>query len=271
MTSPRTRIGMIAAVLVAAGILAAAGGTWYLFLRPAAPPPVPLASLPAGSATDAGPATAAATAAAGAPGTPSGVDPSAAPAASLASAVALAGTWTVDGSIGSFSDFSGTFVGYRVREQLANVGAAEAVGRTPDVAGSLTIEGTTLTAAEITADLTTLQSDERMRDGQLRRQALETDRYPKATFTLTQPADLGSVPADGSTADIILTGDLTLHGVTKSVQVSMQARLRGGVISVAGSLTIAFSDYGIQQPQSMLVLSVEDHGTMEFQVHFTRA
>ncbi len=33
--------------------------------------------------------------------------------------------------MGSFDDFSGSFVGYRVKETLASIGATEAVGRTP--------------------------------------------------------------------------------------------------------------------------------------------
>ncbi len=66
----------------------------------------------------------------------------------------IAGTWTLDTSIGSFDDFSGSFVGYRVQEELAGIGGQTAVGRTPDVTGSLTIEGTTLSAAQVTADLT---------------------------------------------------------------------------------------------------------------------
>jgi hypothetical protein len=33
---------------------------------------------------------------------------------------------------------------------------------------------------------------------------------------------------------------------------------------------IAFADYGIERPTSMLVLSIADEGIMEFQLHFTR-
>ena len=83
--------------------------------------------------------------------------------------------------------------------------------------GTLTVDGTTITAAEFTADLTTLQSDEDRRDGQLGRQALETAQFPTATFVLTQPIELGEVPAEGATVEATATGDLTLHGVTKSV------------------------------------------------------
>ena len=106
--------------------------------------------------------------------------PASSAAADGGSASALSGTWTVDTSIGSFADFTNSFVGYRVQEVLAQIGSTTAVGRTPDVTGTLTIDGTTLTAVEIEADLTTLESDSGMRDGQLRRQGLETSQFPRA-------------------------------------------------------------------------------------------
>ena len=183
----------------------------------------------------------------------------------------IAGTWNVDPSVGSFADFSSSFVGYRVQEELASVGATEAVGRTPDVSGSLTVDGTTITAADFTADLTTLVSDESRRDGQLRNQALETSQFPTATFTLTKPVELGSIPAEGQAVDVTATGDLTLHGVTKSVEIPMQAKLENGVVTVVGTLPIVFADYDIAKPTSFVVLSVDDKGVMEFQLHFTKA
>jgi hypothetical protein len=132
------------------------------------------------------------------------------------------------------------------------------------------LDGTTITAASFSADLTTLQSDNPMRDCQLSRQALETATYPQATFVLTEAIDLGSVPADGSTFDVTANGDLTVHVQTRSVQVPLQAKVSGGVVTVVGSLDIAFADFGIASPQSMMVLSVADHGVMEIQLHFAR-
>jgi polyisoprenoid-binding protein YceI len=161
-------------------------------------------------------------------------------------------------------------VGYRVREELASIGATEAVGRTPDVSGTITVDGTTITEATFEADLTTLQSDDDRRDGQLRRQALETGQFPTASFTLTQPIELGAEPAEGAVLEVTAAGDLTLHGTTNAVEIPMQAKLEGGVVTVVGSLPIAFADYGIAKPQSMIVLSVEDNGVMEFQLHFSR-
>ena len=135
----------------------------------------------------------------------------------------------------------------------------------------MTIDGTTITAVDITADLTTLQSDEANRDRQLQRQGIETGTYPTATFSLTQPIDIGSVPADGQVVDATATGTLTLHGVTKEVQIPLQARIDGGVITVVGSLPIQFADYNITSPHGMIVLSIEDHGTLELQLHFARS
>src|SRR6185503_19837387 len=113
----------------------------------------------------------------------------------------LDGTWTIDQTIGSFSDFSDSFVGYRVNETFTDQKANTAVGRMPQVTGTLTLTGTSISSVEITADLTRLKSDDDRRDGQLRRQAIETDQFPCATFKLTTPIELGSVPADGQTID----------------------------------------------------------------------
>jgi polyisoprenoid-binding protein YceI len=259
---------IVVGVIFLALVIAAAAGLWYLFFRPAGPAPVSLASLPPVAAALTDPTAAASADPAGASADPTA---SAAASSSTSSSNGLSGTWNVDTSVGSVSDGTGTFVGYRVKEELATVGAQEAVGRTPAVTGSMTIDGTTITAVDITADLTQLQSDESNRDRQLQRQGIETATYPTATFKLTQPIELGSVPADGQVVDATATGDLTLHGVTKSVQIPLQARIDGGVISVAGSLPIQFADYGIQSPQGMIVLSVEDQGTLELLVHFAKA
>ncbi|MCJ7709412.1 MAG: YceI family protein, partial [Chloroflexi bacterium] len=110
-------------------------------------------------------------------------------------------------------------------------------------------------------------SDSGNRDRQLSRQALETATYPEAGFTLTEPIELGTEPAEGQVVEVTATGDLTLHGVTKSVQIALQARREGDMIAVAGSLPIAFADFGIQKPQAMVVLSVEDRATVELLIH----
>jgi polyisoprenoid-binding protein YceI len=197
------------------------------------------------------------------------------PAPSQAGTGSLDGTWTVDPTIGSFDyaagDFSGSWVGYRVQEELVGVGGVEAVGRTPDVSGSISLSGTTLTAAQLEADLTTLRSDQSMRDGQLGGQGIQTDQFPTATFVLTQPIELDSLPAENEPIQVTAVGDLTLHGVTQEVSIPLAAVRAGDVIGVAGSLTFAWEDFGMERPSSMRVVSLADDVTMELQVFFRQA
>lgn len=181
------------------------------------------------------------------------------------------GTWTVDTSQGEF-DFNsatGTFAGFRIREELAGIGNTEAVGRTGDVSGSFTIEGTTVTDASITVDLSTIRTDRSMRDRKVQ-EALSTSQYPEATFTLTTPIELGSDAASGDTIEVTGAGDLNIHGVTQQVSVPLQAKLVNDTVVVVGSVDISFADYDVAVPSSMKVVSVEDHGTVEFQLLLKR-
>ena len=56
--------------------------------------------------------------------------------------------------------------------------------------------------------------------------------------------------------------------MTQTVQMPITATLSGNVIGVTGSLDIDFADYGISPPSSFMVLSIDDHGTMELQLFF---
>jgi len=181
------------------------------------------------------------------------------------------GTWAVDTASGSLADGSSTYAGYRVQEELSGIGANTAVGRTQGVTGSMTIDGTTITDLEITVDMTTLASDDDRRDNSLRERGLETDRFPTATFTLTQPIEVGDVPKDGQTMEVTAVGDLTLHGVTKQVSVPIQAQIDGDRIQAIASIDVALSDYDIEAPTGFLVLSIADTGTIELHLLFEKA
>jgi polyisoprenoid-binding protein YceI len=178
----------------------------------------------------------------------------------------VAGIWNVsDGS-----------AGYRVRERLANLPAeSDAVGRTSNITGSVTVEANgeeaRLTGGTLTVDTTTITSDESRRDNRLRSEGLQTDQYPTATFTVTQPVDVTAAALAGTPADLTLSGDLTLHGVTKAVEIPAQAQLVGDTIQVAGALPFSLSDFEISPPNvGGFVLSIAEEGTLEFLVSFTK-
>jgi polyisoprenoid-binding protein YceI len=180
------------------------------------------------------------------------------------------GTWTVDTSVGSFDDFSGTWAGYRFQEELASIGTNTAVGRTPDVTGSMTIAGGEVSAVDVDVDLTTLQSDSGTRDGALRSRGLESDQFPTATFSLTEPLTLPANAESGEQVSAEASGELTIHGVTQPVTLTVQAELSGTTAAVVGQAPVTLGDYGIDPPTGFSVLSIDDQGTFEFQIFFTK-
>lgn len=232
------RVAVAFGTVTLLAVLAGAIGLWYLFLRPEGPNAVGSADLVI-------------------------------PSSSVEAEPETDGTWQLDTSIGSFADFSGSWVGYRVQEELAGIGGNTAVGRTPEVSGTLAIEGSTLLAASITADLGSLVSDDERRDDQLRRQALETDEIPTATFELSEPIEIPATAVEGVTIEVVARGNLTLHGQTRAVDFPLDVRYENGVIGVAGSLEISFADFEIEKPTSFVVLSVDDHGTIDLQLFFS--
>ena len=158
-----------------------------------------------------------------------------------------------------------TFVGYRVREEFASIGVADAVGRTADVTGNAEIEDDRITTAALKADMTTLISDESRRDDALRERGIETDRFPGAEFRLTEPVDL-------TRRKQTVSGELTLHGETQPIDVMVSAqRLAGDAIELAGSAPIAFADFQIEPPSVAGVVTVEDRGTLEFKLRLQPA
>lgn len=238
-----------------AAIVVLGGAFWYFVLRDDSPPPVSLDSALDTLAT----ATASATAMSGTNASP---EPTATATAEPPNGID--GEWSVDTS-------QETFVGYRVEEELAQIGATTAVGRTPNVTGSISIaDGVVAAGAVIEADMTTLQSNSGLRDGQLRTQGIQYGQFPTATFTLTEALELPAGLAEGERVSTSLVGDFELHGVTKPVEIPVEAQMSSGFLVVVGSIVIQFADYDIEAPQAARVLSIEDNGVMEFQLFFSR-
>jgi polyisoprenoid-binding protein YceI len=181
------------------------------------------------------------------------------------------GAWTVDNSIGEFSfeEATSSFVGFRIKEELANVGATTAVGRTPVVAGSLSLSGPIVTDLAVAADLSRIVTNASRRDRAVQR-ALDTGTFPIASFTLTDPIDIGAVPADGEPVRVVAVGDLEIRGVTRSIEIPLETQLVSDLIVVVGGVDITFADWDVEMPSAPGIVSVEDHGILEIQLFFSR-
>ena len=161
------------------------------------------------------------------------------------------------------------FVGYRIREKLGPLPAPDdAVGRTRVVSGRMRISHGAIAAARIEADVSTLESDAPPRDSVLHNEGLESDTYPRATFELDAPVDMGA--RRGAVVDRRVRGTLRVHGIRRHVVMALTARWNGPSIDVAGSTRIRLADYRMSISQR-LGLRIADSGRMEFELTFVRA
>jgi polyisoprenoid-binding protein YceI len=155
---------------------------------------------------------------------------------------------------------AGSFVGYRVDEEYLGVGVRTAVGRTSAVDGAVTLAADRIAAADLRADMTQLRSDQSRRDDALRQRGIETDRYPGARFSLAAPFALAAAPRR-------VKGTLTLHGRRAPIIVSVRGqRVAGGRIELVGSAPIRFAAFSIQPPSVAGLVTVRDHGLLEFRL-----
>ena len=163
-----------------------------------------------------------------------------------------------------------SFAGYRIGEELLNIGTTTAVGRTNLISGSLIFESDYILDTYIEVDLTTLKSDESRRDRALQKRGLETNIYPIATFILTEPISISSLPKNDQTVDTNATGVLNLHGISKDIMINISGTYIDDAVVVVGSAPIMLTDYNIEAPVGNRVLSIEDEGMIEFQVVFRK-
>ena len=155
----------------------------------------------------------------------------------------------------------------------------EAVARTTAVTGGLNVQasGTVLQATELsfTAQLRDLASQDQvaghdvtLRD-RLVQQSLSTGRFPTATFT-ADAVTLPDLTVGGPVASVTVPGRLTIHGVTKQVEVAAQVQVAADKATVTGSVPVTMADYGFGPPFAPFV-TPDNNAVLEFQLVLARA
>ena len=170
----------------------------------------------------------------------------------------------------------GSSATYRVTEQFVGVSFTnEAEGSTNLVTGTITInaDGTVAPGSKLTVDLRGLKSDQDQRDGFIQTRTLETAKFPNAEFVPTTVTGLDKLIPSAGQAGISLTGNLTIHGVTKEVTFQGIATFNPRTNSVAGraKTSLTFDQFGITQPKIGRLASVDNKIDLELVYRFKRS
>lgn len=162
---------------------------------------------------------------------------------------------------------------YRAQEELASIGANEAVGKTKAIIGTILLDAdkTPLACSRFDVDLRTLTSDQARRDNYLYSNTLETGQFPLATFVLTGIEGLNGPLPDGKETAVTLVGNLSVHGVTKLVAWEATVKLDGDALTGTAKTSFKMPDFDITPPVIGQVVSIDDTIGLEVDLSATKS
>ncbi|BAU95830.1 hypothetical protein N24_1568 [Corynebacterium suranareeae] len=156
----------------------------------------------------------------------------------------LNGTWdVVPGSLPNTTSAGFTFAEILPGEEKITSGS------TTGVDGEVVIEDNTLLSGLITVNMTHITTDQEKRDINVRTKLFHTDQYPEATFEVTDSVDLSELPDTGTIAQVVIPGELTIHGETKAVEPTFNVLRTGDQVVVASDIEINRLDFGVETPE----------------------
>ena len=141
--------------------------------------------------------------------------------------------------------------GFRVRHLVSKVS-----GRFTKLTGTITVNEKDLSksSVQVTIDAASVNTDDAGRDKHLRSaDFFDVEKFPAITFKSTAVKDLGN-------GRLEVTGDFTMHGVTKSITFPItnfgaKPGMKPGTTVAGfgdGSLTINRQDYGVSYGKGLL-------------------
>jgi polyisoprenoid-binding protein YceI len=169
----------------------------------------------------------------------------------------------------------GSSASYSVTEQFVGINFPnDAVGTSTTVTGTLgfAADGSIEPGSKLSIDLRNLKSDQDQRDNFVKTRTLETDKYPMAEFVPTKIKGIPAmIPFQGQTG-LELTGNMTIHGVTKEVTFQGIATFgRDGTIAGRGKTSFTFETFGLTKPSIGRLMNVDDKVNLDIVFKFKRS
>lgn len=91
-------------------------------------------------------------------------------------------------------------------------------------------------------------------------ESMEGIKYPNVTFSSQQVQDDGE-------GKLTVTGNLSFHGVTKSLTIPVTRKVANGMAIYEGNFDLKLTDFKVERP-SLMMVPVEDDLKMKFSLAF---
>ena len=128
-------------------------------------------------------------------------------------------------------------------------------GSTNRVSGSIVADPAAPASASVVlnVEMRSLDTGVGLRNAEMRDKYLETGKFPNATFKSVSVEGPASV-APNQPADIKVTGDFSLHGITKRMTIPVRVVvIPDGRVHATSSFNVKMPDFGISVPKNILV------------------
>lgn len=133
-------------------------------------------------------------------------------------------------------------------------------GKTNKLTGTIVADAAAPASASVTlsVDLRALDTGVGLRNKEMRERYLQTPKFPAAAFKSVSVAAPASI-AMNAPADIQVTGDFTLHGITKRLTIPVRVVLiPDGRLHATSTFSVHMPDFGIDVPKNVLVTVNDD-------------
>jgi polyisoprenoid-binding protein YceI len=159
--------------------------------------------------------------------------------------------------------FEQSTAAYKSRDSLSSW-----TGTTKDVNGTVNYDSQTgeFLKGEVQIGLASIDSGNGVRDGRMRNEFLQTEKFPTALFTVKKIENFPKFSEWkqwGNRQRGKIIGDLTIRNITKPVTFDAETVYNGKELKVTGTSKVKMTDYGITPP-TLLLVTVEDSVGLEF-------
>lgn len=146
------------------------------------------------------------------------------------------------------------------RKYGLEIGKTVVVGETQDLVGLMQIdlEQQSIGGNRFVVFLPTLKTDQTLRDGWIRENALESDRFPLAIFVAERLIGAPDTYMEGEEVLFQLEGALDLRGTSLATVWDVAANLTGSTIQGSMQTRLRMTDLGIDPPDFANTLTVQD-------------
>jgi polyisoprenoid-binding protein YceI len=133
-------------------------------------------------------------------------------------------------------------------------------GTTSKISGTIVADPATPSTASVslTIDLNSLDTGVSLRNKEMREKYLETAKWPLGKFKSVSVSGPASIAANAP-AEVSVTGDLTIHNITKRVTIPVRVVvIPDGRIHATTNFNVHMPDFGIRVPHNILVTVNDD-------------